>query len=294
MLFAAKKSATFKVKSRLAYFPLLLSLGIIGSSVFFTPAAVASIFDILEGFELDSDHFLYDALEYTKEHASKIENTINQSKDIWDDISKSKGDIKGTLSSLDSLSARPEIIAEIEAIIDSNTGIYQDGKPVYQVVEDTFGDLGNIDLIQAKEESQDNLADSFTYNEDMAESEITRLAVKHNSESILSADGQSEGLARVETAFNSAVATETISDDSQTAISTQEVMKNLTKQMGFLAAQNAVIAATSIEERQTLALQSENLANVESHLIGEREKERSQEVSAAFNSARLMSFFTLK
>ena len=285
--------STSKFKNRLFF--SLLSIGVLGSSsVLFTPAAAASIFDFLEGFELDSNHVLYDALEWTKEHTAKIEETISQSQNVWQEISKTKTDIKGTLSSLDSLKDYPDTVAKVKEIIDSNAGIYQDGKPVYQVVKGTFGDLGNIDLIQAKEESQANLADSFTYNRDTAESEITRLAVQHNSEFILSAEGQTEGLARVETAFNSAAATETISDDSQTAISTQQVMKNLTQQMSFLAAQNSVIAATAVEGRQTLALQGENLANMESHLIGQREKERSQEVSAAFNSARLMSFFTLK
>ena len=284
--------STSKFKNRL--FCSFLLLGVLGSSVSFTPAAAASILDFLEGFELDSNHVLYDALEWTKEHTAKIEETINQSQNVWQEISKTKTDIKGTLSSLDSLKDYPDTVAKVKEIIDSNAGIYQDGKPVYQVVKGTFGDLGNIDLSQAKEESEENLADSFTYNRDTAESEITRLAVQHNSEFILSAEGQTEGLARVETAFNSAAATETISDDSQTAISTQQVMKNLTQQMGFLAAQNSVIAATAVEGRQTLALQGENLANMESHLIGEREKERSQEVSAAFNSARLMSFFSLR
>ena len=274
---------------------LILSLGVIsGVLLFLAPVATASIFDFLTDIELTEAHPLYDVLEWTKDHSAKIENSINKSQDFWQEISDTKTNIQGTLSSLDSLKDYPDTVAKAKEIIDNSQGIYKEDQQIYNVLEDAYGALGNIDLAKAKAESEQNLADSFTYNKDTAESEIARSALEHNSEFTLSVEGQTEGLARVETSFNSAVATETISDDSQTAISTQQVLKNLTKQIGFLAAQNSVIAATAVEDRQTLALQSQNLANMESHLIGEREKERSQDVSIAFGTARLISFFSLK
>ena len=274
---------------------LILSLGVIsGGLLFFAPVATASIFNFLTDIELTEDHPLYDVLSWTKDHTPKIENTLNNSQDFWQEISDTKTNIQGTLSSLDSLKDYPDTVAKAQEIIDNSQGIYQENQQIYNILEDAYGALGNIDLAKAKAESEQNLADSFTYNKDTAESEIARSALEHNSEFTLSVEGQTEGLVRVETSFNSAVATETISDDSQTAISTQQVLKNLTKQIGFLAAQNSVIAATAVEDRQTLALQSQNLANMESHLIGEREKERSQDVSIAFGTARLISFFSLK
>jgi hypothetical protein len=154
-----------------------------------------------------------------------------------------------------------------------------------------WGDLGLPDLhqlhrqIKAELENQETTSLS-AYQGVRSNHELDRLLTVTKVEASLSQEGQAIAQQKIEVAVNQAQTAQSLSDEAQTVVSTQEVMKKLAQQQAIQASLLAGVNSSLVELQQNQEFNNLNLSNISRTLDGQAQTQQLERLGAGNDALR--------
>jgi hypothetical protein len=154
-----------------------------------------------------------------------------------------------------------------------------------------WGDLGLPDLrhlhsqIKTELESQEKTTLS-AYQGVRSSHELDRLLTTTRVEASLSQEGQEIAQQKIEGAVHNAQTAHSLSDEAQTVVSTQEVMKKLAQQQAIQASLMAGVNTSLVELQQSQEFNNLNLSNISRTLDGQAQTQQLERLGAGNDALR--------